>query len=234
MFTLIVIALTVGLLPGFAWLIFYLSEETHPEPGRMIALTFFAGIAFGFFAIVVEEAWTRAAQGAGIAALSLGSLAVLAAIEEVLKFAAAYFAVGKSSVIRKDPVDHMIYLIVAALGFTTLENIGTIANLPLASSGLALAAAAFQMGSVRFVGATLLHTLTSAIVGYHWAKGVARGTVVRSVLWGLALATFLHAAFNSLILDYGEIAYTAVFLLAVGFFVLNDFEKLRYPNGTTG
>ena len=57
---MLVLALVFGLLPGFAWLIFYMTEEPHPEPKRLIVLTFFAGIAFGFFTIVVEEWWTGA------------------------------------------------------------------------------------------------------------------------------------------------------------------------------
>jgi len=44
---------------------------------------------------------------------------------------------------------------------------------------------------------------------------------------GFLIATVLHATFNYLILNLGDIAYTVVFLLIVGFFVLNDFEKLK-------
>src|SRR5258708_18904604 len=39
-----------------------------------------------------------------------------------------------------------------------------------------------QTDSLRFVGATLLHSLTAAIIGYHWALGVARGHVIRSLI----------------------------------------------------
>jgi RsiW-degrading membrane proteinase PrsW (M82 family) len=140
-----------------------------------------------------------------------------------MKFGAAYFSVGKSPVLD-EPVDRMIYLVVAALGFATLENIGAISKLPLNAS---LLTNAFQTDSLRFVGATLLHSLTSAIVGYHWALGIARKKVVKNVLIGFLFAAVLHAFFNYLILNYGSIVYTILLLVVVGFFVLNDFEKLK-------
>jgi len=223
---LLVIALVLGLLPGFAWLVFYLSEDPHPEPKRLIVLAFFAGAAFGFFAIVLEQMFNRTATGWGIAELSIVSLLALALIEEVMKFGAAYFAVGKSPILN-DPVDRMIYMIVAALGFATLENVGAISNLPAAFSGTAFISSVFQMDSLRFVGATLLHSLTAGIIGYHWALGIARKKVALNLFIGFAIATVLHAAFNYLILTYGNVSYTVLFLLVVGFFVLNDFEKLK-------
>jgi len=216
----------LGLLPGFAWLTFYLSEATHPEPRRMIAFTFVVGIAFGFFTIGIEELFNAAAAGAGVGELSIISLIGLALIEEVMKFAAANFAAKKSSAFS-EPIDAMIYMIVAALGFATLENIGAVAN--AASPHAALIPAVFQTISFRFVGATLLHTLTSGIVGFHWARGIVRGSVGKHLAVGFTIATLLHAFFNFLILNFGNLAYSVVFLVTVGFFVLNDFEALKTP-----
>src|SRR5271170_5870877 len=112
------VALLFGLLPGFAWLVFYLSEDPHPEPKRLIVLTFFAGIAFGFFTIVIEQMFNGALGQIGVAEFSVLSLLGLAFIEEVMKFSAAYFAVGKSPLLN-EPMEHMRYMIVAAMGFAT-------------------------------------------------------------------------------------------------------------------
>lgn len=219
----LVLSLVFGLLPGFAWLIFYLSEDPHPEPKRLIVLTFFAGIAFGFFAIVVEQIFNGALSNMGVEELSVLSLIGLALIEEVMKFGAAYFAVGKSPLLD-EPMEHMLYMIVAAMGFATLENIGAITNIPLQAAAIG---AFFQTASLRFVGATLLHSLTSGIVGYHWALGIAQKKIAKNLSIGFLFATALHAAFNYLILTYGNVAYAVVLLVIVGFFVLNDFEKLK-------
>jgi RsiW-degrading membrane proteinase PrsW (M82 family) len=219
---MLVISLVFGLLPGFAWLVFYLGEENHPEPKRLIVFTFVVGIAFGFFTVAIENIFSGWASGIGIQELSLLSLFGLAAIEEVMKFCAAHFAINRSKEVT-EPVDVMIYMIVAALGFATLENIGAIAGL----TPQALLPAVFETVSLRFVGATLLHTLTSGIVGYYWALGMVRGKVAWHVALGLAIAAVLHTTFNYLILAYGGAVYSVVFLVVVGFFVLADFEAIK-------
>lgn len=222
----LVLAFTFGLLPGFAWLIFYFTEEPHPEPKRLIVLTFFAGIAFGFFTIVIERFFAGGLAQIGVDELSILSLLGLALIEEVMKFGAAYFSVNKSPLLDA-PVERMLYMIVAAMGFATLENIGAITNVAPVLAGTALVGTFFETASLRFVGATLLHSLTSGIVGYHWALGIARKKVAKNLAIGFLFATVLHAAFNYLILRFGNVSYTILFLLVVGFFVLNDFEKLK-------
>jgi protease PrsW len=244
---MVVLALLLGILPGFAWLVFYLSEDPHPEPKRLVVFTFFCGIAFGFFTIIIEQIFNgamlqigipplgalvqqiQASSGAISTFLELGFLLLgLALIEELMKFAAAFFAVGKSPELD-EPIDAMIYMIVAALGFATLENIGAITNVAAAATQGTLIASVFETVSLRFVGATLLHSLTSAIVGYHWALGMVHKKVPQYIISGFIFAAILHATFNYLILDNATIAYSILFLLIVGFFVLNDFEKLKAP-----
>ncbi len=150
----------------------------------------------------------------------------LAFIEEFMKFSAAYFAVGKSPELD-EPIDAMIYMIVAALGFATLENIGAITNVAAAAAQGTLISSVFEAVSLRFVGATLLHSLTSAIVGYHWALGIAHKKVPQYIFSGFVIATILHATFNYLILNNADVGYSVLFLLVIGFFVLNDFERLK-------
>ncbi|HVN26145.1 MAG TPA: PrsW family glutamic-type intramembrane protease [Candidatus Paceibacterota bacterium] len=220
---MLIAAFVIGLLPGFAWLAFYLGEDPHPEPKRLIALTFIVGIAFGFFTIGLEELLTHGFGSVNIEELSILSLFSLALVEEFMKFAAAHFVVAHNPEFD-EPVDAMIYMVVAALGFATLENIGAIANIAASPS---IVASIFQTISFRFVGATLLHSLTSAIVGYYWALGIARRRVGRTLVPGFLVAAVIHAFFNYLILSYGEIVYAVVFLMIIGFFVLYDFEKLK-------
>ena len=213
-----------GLLPGFAWLLFYLQEDLHPEPKRLIWITFIAGAASAFFALGFELVINNVLTAIGIGYLTAGSLFILAFVEEGMKFAAAYLVVHKNRNFD-EPVDAMIYLVVASLGFATVENIGALTGGGV--NQLALASTIFAATSLRFVGATLLHTLSSGLVGYAWARGI-RDMNLRPHLWaGLAVASALHAIFNYLIINHGSIIYTMVFLLIIGFFVLSDFEKLR-------
>ncbi len=224
------IAIIFSILPGFAWLFFYLKEDLHPEPKKLIALTFFMGLVSAMVALVVERI-----VNIGISPTFLELLApltnwqfiyllALAFVEEIVKFGAAYFSVHKNPEFD-EPVDAMIYMIIAALGFATLENLGAI------SQGIgnktALLDTLLTTASLRFIGATLLHSLTSGLLGYYWAVGIREMNVKKFVIYGLIVAASLHAIFNGLIVNYGNIVYLVVFLMGIACFVLNDFEKLK-------
>lgn len=225
--------LILGLLPSFAWLEFYLREDLHPEPKRLLVTTFVSGALFAFLAIgvqlaiacsylvVLNKSCTELGTNSSFTT-SIPFLIAFALVEEVAKFLAAFFVVRKSAYFD-EPVDAMVYLIVASLSFAAVENIGQLMSLnqsPFIGDPIRLTA-------LRFVGATLLHTLTSAIAGFYWAISIRDFGATRFIYFGLLLATALHTFFNYLILRQGKLLYTLVFLCFIGFFVLNDFEKLR-------
>src|SRR3990167_9030228 len=154
----------LGLLPSFAWLAFYLQEDLHPEPRRLIFFTFLAGAAVTLVVFALQLAWNSGAELLGFSSRG---------IEELFKFGAAYFVVARSRAFD-EPVDAMIYLIVAVLGFAAVENIGALdttvdafrsANGD-AAQGVALVSRVFETTTLRFIGATLLHALSSAVVGF--------------------------------------------------------------------
>lgn len=228
-----VLGTVIAFLPGFAWLFFYLEEDPHTEPKRFIFLTFLMGAAGAILAFAMQYGLQTAFPRldldigrAGSTGVLLIAILAFSLIEEFCKF-----FMTKLSVVRNpsfsEPVDAMIYIIVAALGFATLENFGalhgnsaeTIAN-PLSQI--------FAVISFRFVGATILHTLSSGLLGYYWAKSIrefgAKGPLVK----GFIFATLVHAIFNYLILSYGAVVVPILFLIIVGFFVLGDFETLKH------
>lgn len=222
--TMSLIAILLGLLPGFAWLFFYLQEDLHAEPKRLIARTFLFGAAAAVFALAAEIVLNAQFGLARAGKFAFGSFLVFALVEETAKFVAAYRSIHKHPAFD-EPVDAMIYLVIAALGFATVENLGAAAG-AVAGRG-ALLASVFATTTIRFVGATLLHTLASAIVGYFWAQGIRRfGTRIYIVI-GLAAATVLHAAFNLLIITFESIVQAILLLVVAGFFILGDFEKLK-------
>lgn len=225
-----IVILALSLLPGFVWLLFYLREDCHPEPTRLLILTFLAGGVGGIVAYTVQ---TLLLDGIftplGIGGLSGFVLFVMAATEELAKFGAAWFSVHKNPEFD-EPMDAMIYTVVAALGFATLENLGALQGNVMPETAMITGTAlsvAFQTVSLRFIGATLLHTLTSALVGYYWAMDIREFFERRLLLLGLTLATVLHAIFNYLIINHRNLSYALVFVVTVGFFILSDFEKLR-------
>ena len=220
---MIVIPLLIGLVPGLVWLFFFMQEDTGREPLSLIGLTFVVGAVYAFIALVIQLGLTGLFKNLGIAQLSIASIILLALVEEVCKYLAAYFTVHRNPTFDV-PVDAMTYIVAAALGFATVENLAI-------AGGAALSKDLFFDGilqtlSLRFVGATLLHALTSGLVGYYWAIGMLKGR--RGLVpIGIVLATGLHAFFNYLIITYGNAVYSVLFLAVIGFFVLSDFERLR-------
>lgn len=210
----------LGLAPSLIWLSFFLQEDIHPEPRKMIFFVFVAGI-FAALGAYFIQAW---ADGRfllmGIRSLSLPYLSSFAAIEELLKFLAAYVIIRNSKYFD-EPIDAMIYLMTAAMGLAAVENIAVAFD-----NGLV----AITFGSLmfRFLGATLLHALSSSVLGYYWARGIVRRHVPLYLLWGFVMAVLLHTVFNYFVvaLDNGFIYSIGVLVLAA-FFVLYDFEKLK-------
>lgn len=215
--------IVLGLLPGFAWMGFYLQEEIHPEPKKLIALTYVNGAAFAFIALVFQIFLKKFFDGYGIGSSSPAWLLSFAGIEELMKFWAAYAAVHRSPEFD-EPVDAMIYAVVAALGFATVENVAVLSGGPQYSFFLANI---FPLITFRFVGATLLHTLTSGIFGYYWARDIRAFRSPAFLGIGFLIASLIHAIFNFLVVNYGPKGIVIIFLIIVGFFVLADFEKLR-------
>jgi RsiW-degrading membrane proteinase PrsW (M82 family) len=97
----------------------------------------------------------------------------------------------------------MIYCATVALGFAAVENTLFIMG-PLSIGSVSQA---IVTGNMRFIGATLVHVVSSCFVGfllgytfYHriWTKIIA-------VVFGLAGAIALHAAFNLSILNVSSV-----------------------------
>ena len=86
-----------------------------------------------------------------------------------------------------EPVDGMIYTIVAALGFAAIENVFAIFSFVSVGSPEYLHVA-FNFISMRFISAVALHGLASGIAGYYFAKFYFIKRDVRSIIWGLFLA----------------------------------------------
>lgn len=212
----------LGFFPGIIWLFFFLREDMRrPEPKRLIISTFFLGGLATFVVLPLQIFAKQVLLAGGVPDANPFHLFLLAAFEEVLKFAVVYCWVLR----RKEfdePIDAMIYMVVAALGFATVENIATAIR---ATNGI-------ELLTLRFIGATLLHSLSSGIVGYYWARGIIACKQVKYVAAGLLLAIIFHTLFNYLMIVWGPGMRVTGLLVLLGFFVLYDFETLKKPGIT--
>src|SRR3989344_853563 len=219
---IILILIIASLLPATIWLLFFLREDVHPEPKKLIWYVFGIGTLTTIPTLFMQMVYKNAITEQYVLPLFL----CLAFFEEFFKFLAAYYAVRKSRDFD-EPMDAMIYMIAAATGFATIENlligIGSLESLTLNSL--------YTTGNIlllRFIGATLLHILASAIVGYYWAKGLVfkkYGYIIQ----GIVIATIVHTVFNYLIAVFEEqnLIYSSIILVVAAFFVLSDFEVIK-------
>lgn len=200
---IIFIALLGGLLPALLWLMFWLVEDRcEPEPKRYIFFSFLAGMV----AVILVLPLERLAAGYFTGTMLL---LVWAALEEIFKFGAAYIVALRSRV-YDEPLDAIIYLVTAALGFSALEN-ALFLWAPLKEGDILRT---IVTGDLRFIGATLLHTLTSATIGITLALSFYKNIETRrfAVLCGVILAIVLHTVFNFFILGGGDGVTFWVFL----------------------
>lgn len=214
----ILIAFFGGLLPSLIWLAFWLTEDRcQPEPKIRLILTFLAGMATVGFMLPLEQFIAQNEQlispffkVPGMPEFIIANLVIIlwATSEEIAKACAAAF--GLFSRAYDEPIDAIIYFTTAALGFAAAEN----ALYLFSSLGTGAGVQSFLTGDLRFVGATLLHTLSSALVGAvmaiffyaHWAIRIGM------FVFGLILAIGLHVLFNFFILWAGGAAALYAFL----------------------
>lgn len=211
-----------GLLPALIWLYFLLQEDAkHPEPKRMIAFAFLAGMLAVPLAIPIEE-YAKAMLSGTVPVLTAWAL-----IEEVLKYGVAAVLILWRPAVDEAP-DYVIYMLTVALGFAAAENTLFLIT-PVAGGHVA---SSIFTGDVRFMGSTLLHVFASAAIGFAFAFSDGSSSVVRMMAgaFGLILAVALHTTFNTLIISQGaSTTLAAVFLVwvtAVIFFAA--FEVLKF------
>lgn len=217
-------------LPPVLWLLFYLREDAHPEPKRFLLLAFFGGIAAALLA-VTAEVFFLGDQG-GILSLQTQPLGhtlfvffAIGIIEEYAKYLPVKFLILR----RPDfdePIDAMIYMMTAALGFAAMEN--ALFLLPIFHENIF---AGLEIATNRFLGANLLHALSSGVVGFFLARAWFRPYRAHFVAVGIIVAALLHTGFNYLILIQDALEQATLYLVLLLSFmtimVLIDFERLK-------
>ena len=116
--TTLIFAIILGLIPSFAWLIFFLREDAHPEPKKMIIKVFLAGALISLLTAIFQIYFQKILNVFNFVQYTVVSFLILATIEEAFKFLAAYASAGGSKYFD-EPMDAMIYMVTASLGFAS-------------------------------------------------------------------------------------------------------------------
>lgn len=235
----IALLVVLGFLPSIIWLIFYFREDCHPEPKHMLVMVFLAGIisslfAFAFQVLLVKcnaigtiPLLEKICLPAGFLRPASPEFFVWSAfVEEAVKFFAASMIIFNHPDFD-EPIDAMIYMIAAGLGFAAAEN--TLIVFTSITDGLA---ATINTLILRFIGATLLHALASGLLGYFLAiSWFFQHHRKKLIIIGIILATIFHFAFNMFIFVFESqllaLILTTLLLLGIAFLASILFDRLK-------
>lgn len=182
----------LAILPGLliCYLVFKL-DKYEREPLAAIVLAFLLGMAATLPAIYIQQ-WTGAIevlrhQDAGLTFLA--SFGVISVSEELLKFAVLILFVYPRRFFN-EPVDGIVYAVLIAMGFATVENL--------------IYAAHFGMHTtiVRAFTAVPAHFVFAIVQGYYIGLFKFKpGANPAIMLVGLLVAILMHGIYDFLILQ---------------------------------
>lgn len=224
----------LGLLPSVLWLAYWLRKDCHPEPKILITKTLLLGIILSPLAIAAQFAFgdllaSVFGMDPGVVMDSPVFYLWAALVEEIVKYLAVYFIVLRSPEFD-EPVDAMVYMLTAAMGFAAMENILIFSK--IVPDGLA---ATVGILGLRFAGATLTHALSSALLGYFialaWFYFPHRKALF---LLGLTMATLFHWVFNLFISQMQQsvsLLFSTLLLMVMAFLISALFDKIKERDG---
>ncbi|MBU3964459.1 PrsW family intramembrane metalloprotease [Patescibacteria group bacterium] len=222
------IFIILGLVPSIIWLLFYLRKDKRPEPNEMVIKIFIYGMAITLPVALIEWGFVGVLKNFNLPSgvmLAIYFLLGVALVEEVAKYLIIKFRILRDPAFD-EPIDAMIYMIIAGLGFAALENILVLFVLKqpelLEKTILTL--------SGRFIGATFLHALCSANIGFFLALSLIkkkRNTLL--FITGLTASIILHGVYNLAITIEGWSKAVIIISMLFGLFlvVLYEFKKVN-------
>jgi RsiW-degrading membrane proteinase PrsW (M82 family) len=229
----IFLAVLGGIIPSVIWLLFWLREDEHPEPKRIVALSFISGgvcvlltlplqyIVYFF----IDHGKSLAETVAFNFYLGVFVIVIFALVEECFKYLASHWSILQKKEID-EPMDWVIYLISSALGFSAVENVLFLIS-PILHSNLN---SSIATGNFRFIGATVLHTVCSSIIGIFLAFAFYKSKKIKNFarIIGISTAVALHSLFNLFIIKFDKsilLILASVWIIAIVIIIL--LEKIK-------
>jgi len=219
------LSILFGFGPPLVWLTLWLQEDaSHPEPRSAVIRTFIIGALMVLPAILLE-----AILQPYFASNPLLIFSAWAIIEEGLKLCAVLLVYKYFMAPIDEPIDWLIYMITAALGFAALEN--TLFLIQPFSGDILMEG--LVVSNLRFMGATVLHLVASA------THGAALGLCFylsekfkhRYYILGFTAAVLVHIAFNYFLVIGSQSVISVVSVFAGVWLLLLPliliFEKIK-------
>ncbi len=187
--------LAIALAPGVAIILYIYWKDSHDrEPIRHLLICFLLGIVSAVMAVLIDKA-LRPIQTEMTVPNSIGdklftAFVMAALVEEFCKFfMCRFYAYPKKDF--NEPLDGIVYMVMVAMGFATIENILYVFANP--ENGI-------QTGIVRMLLAVPGHACWGVIVGYF--MGLAKFRPRFKILYifiGLFIGILLHGTYDAFI-----------------------------------
>jgi RsiW-degrading membrane proteinase PrsW (M82 family) len=181
--------LALSIAPGLAIILYiYRKDSYDKEPKRYLLVSFFLGMLSVIPAFILEKAGSfifgDMGRSSSILFYAFFAFIVVAASEEASKFAVVkWYAYPKKNF--DEPFDGIIYSVMVAMGFATIENIGYVQQ------------HGFGTAILRMFLSVPAHAAFGIIMGYY--IGLAKFNKEKStgyLILGLFLSVFFHGAFD--------------------------------------
>lgn len=222
--------LIFAITPGIIWLLFFLRKDAHPESNRMILKIFFYGMLSAIPAIFIELGFFQEIANLSFSPFLISLLNIfigVALVEEFLKYLVVRGKVLQNPELD-EPLDVMLYMIISALGFVTLENLLIFLSPKIFFLNFG---ETFILAGFRFISATFLHALCSGTLGYFLALSFFETKKQnRFLILGFFLAVVLHGLYNFSIIEKEgllSLLLPIVIIIGLAIFVSFGFKRLK-------
>ena len=200
-------AVVAAFLPALGWLaLVYARDRYEHEPKWLVLRVFIVSAIVGpLLAGTIETLVTVPLLGTGL----VGWILAVGLVEETVKLVPVWLLVRRNRNLN-EPVDGMVYMVAAGLGFAAVET-----TLFIAGAGADSAVVAV----LRAVLTAPMHFLEAGIVGYFFAATVLGGKPRSYVLRGLGLAAVLHGSFDYSLLSNSIGVAVLLLVISAGIFI---------------
>ena len=199
--------LLITILPSIVLVLYFIKSDKFKEPNRIIIITFLFGILItipaGYLNSLIDKNF---ATGERFNDALLSGFFGGGPVEELLKFSILYFYILKEKAFN-EPMDGLVYGVLASLGFATLENLQYVFYFDSEFW------TAQEIAIFRSYSAIPLHGSCGAIMGFYFGQ-YAFSANKKYLGLAIIVPIIFHGSYNFMC-DYNW--YYAVSIVAVGF-----------------
>lgn len=219
--------LLITILPSVVIFCYFYFSDKFKEPKRIMLEVFLLGVVTTIPAGYLNNYILKTFKNGDILndALLTGFFAG-GLVEEILKFSVLYFFVMKKNEFN-EPMDGIVYGVLASLGFATLENIEYVyfhADKYEVSS--------LNMALTRAFSAVPMHGLAGVVMGFYFGLYSFLGDK-KYLGYALVMPLLFHGSYNFLLSFNGVYAFGVLAILLVYAIKLHKHLKLQQSEKVT-